>query len=955
MGRRWKKKRKDRGDGQKPGKFYDRTNRDQSGYTPQWQTNRRLEAYYAYQGLHNHYYDETSKSFRVCETDHEKEQERQKWMHTLKCILPASFRLGTDVDPILRDRLERELDEFVGKEMEITIDPKGGRRGPDNEAAAAAATKNDNGESKSQNEKTEGNNADATEKNDDNNNNNNNNDDMLVKKKLAPARKIPYIPHAYQLSIDRRTIRRNPGLEGFHEWLKVQTEAGFLTRQETVSMIPPIVLSVEPHHQVLDMCAAPGSKTSQILEIVSQTPSSQQDQPVEPTGCVVANDSDPKRAYMLVHQLKRINSPVAFVTSCDAQFFPLLKDKTDVQEGREGMFDRGMLFCEKKKIFSQQQQIRGSFSSFKCVSLLCVSVVSVGWCAMTTTVLSDVPCSGDGTMRKNPGVWKFWNAIGGLSLHPLQLAITLNGARLTKVGGYLCYSTCSQNPIENEAVVAELLRVTDGSLELVDKRPDMEGLLARPGWTTWRVLTENRSKRDAKNKNNKNNKKMQQRRRDWAKHKKRVWDETKGEEEENPQAKEEEAPKEEEKEKEEQEDKKAADGDNGEAENEPEKPFVPLGPPASWDEDALRNRALAEGLIEYKSYDEVVEKHRRRVRKSCFPPTKEEVSSMGLEKCLRCLPQDMDTGGFFVALFRKVKPLSKKARERSQKLAEEFRGDVARAQEDDSHVAKKMKVDDEPAKATEKKDEGTDEKPGDADATKADADSGAMDIDKEGKDKEAETKVLFRGKGKNRGDLGNENFIVNDDKIWAPLIEYYGFGKDFPRERFMSRSTGESKVMYFIGAPVKALMDKGLQDRITVINAGLKAFSRNADAEIVRYRICQEAIQFIAPYMDDRRKMSCDLDDFEKCLGEGAIKLNTLSTPLAEAIEKLQMGAFVLALRGYEGDVVKKMILVLWRCRGPSVNCLVSKIEKDGIRSKLRAYREEEAKLSKTETATTTN
>lgn len=35
---------------------------------------------------------------------------------------------------------------------------------------------------------------------------------------------------------------------------------GNITRQEAVSMLPPLFLDVEPHHVVLDMCAAPGSK-----------------------------------------------------------------------------------------------------------------------------------------------------------------------------------------------------------------------------------------------------------------------------------------------------------------------------------------------------------------------------------------------------------------------------------------------------------------------------------------------------------------------------------------------------------------------------------------------------------------------------------------------------------------------------------------------------------------------
>ena len=42
-------------------------------------------------------------------------------------------------------------------------------------------------------------------------------------------------------------------------------DAGLIARQELVSMIPPLFLDVQPDDIILDMCAAPGSKTSQIL------------------------------------------------------------------------------------------------------------------------------------------------------------------------------------------------------------------------------------------------------------------------------------------------------------------------------------------------------------------------------------------------------------------------------------------------------------------------------------------------------------------------------------------------------------------------------------------------------------------------------------------------------------------------------------------------------------------
>ena len=32
-------------------------------------------------------------------------------------------------------------------------------------------------------------------------------------------------------------------------------------------------------------------------------------------------------------------------------------------------------------------------------------------------ILCDVPCSGDGTLRKNPGIWKHWSPMDGNGLH----------------------------------------------------------------------------------------------------------------------------------------------------------------------------------------------------------------------------------------------------------------------------------------------------------------------------------------------------------------------------------------------------------------------------------------------------------------------------------------------------------------------------------------------------------
>lgn len=72
-------------------------------------------------------------------------------------------------------------------------------------------------------------------------------------------------------------------------------------------------------------------------------------------------------------------------------------------------------------------------------------------------ILVDVPCSSDGTMRKEPKVLHRWKVLNGLNHHGLQVSLLSRGIELLKPGGRLIYSTCSLNPMECEAVVQTAL------------------------------------------------------------------------------------------------------------------------------------------------------------------------------------------------------------------------------------------------------------------------------------------------------------------------------------------------------------------------------------------------------------------------------------------------------------------------------------------------------------------
>jgi len=227
------------------------------------------------------------------------------------------------------------------------------------------------------------------------------------------------------------------------------------------------------------MCAAPGSKAAQLLEMVhngeeARVRKSLKDHAkddgryaspdVEPvdaadlevdfgdngraTGLLIANDSDYKRSHMLIHQLKRLSSPNLIVTNHDATMYPSIKlppTPENPAHNRYLKFDR---------------------------------------------ILADVPCSGDGTTRKNANLWQDWNPGNALGLYITQVRILVRALQMLKPGGRVVYSTCSMNPVENEAVISSAIERCGGlaKVQLLPSDDKLPLLKRRPGLTDWTVM-----------------------------------------------------------------------------------------------------------------------------------------------------------------------------------------------------------------------------------------------------------------------------------------------------------------------------------------------------------------------------------------------------------------------------------------------------------------------------------
>ena len=203
-----------------------------------------------------------------------------------------------------------------------------------------------------------------------------------------------------------------------------RTEAfhtGKISIQDEASQLVAELVGVCPGDRVLDLCAAPGMKTSLLADDVGN-------------GLLVACDSSARRLETLQKLLPRLtaNTPAVRVVRLDATHPLPFRQK----------FDR---------------------------------------------ILVDAPCSGTGTLARNPEIkWRL--SVEDLErLRAIQRKILSNALSVLGPGGRLVYATCSLEPEENERVVESVLAGTAdcrllSRAELADELPKISPLIDARGY-----------------------------------------------------------------------------------------------------------------------------------------------------------------------------------------------------------------------------------------------------------------------------------------------------------------------------------------------------------------------------------------------------------------------------------------------------------------------------------------
>ena len=175
----------------------------------------------------------------------------------------------------------------------------------------------------------------------------------------------------------------------------LEHQLGYYYIQEIASMLPIIALEPKPEETILDLCSAPGSKTTQAAA------------KMENTGTIIANEVKFGRIKVLATNLQRCGVTNTIITKKD-----------------------GIALC--KKLAQENIQV--------------------------DKILVDAPCSGEGTIRSTPKTCHMWNPKTIKNLSKLQKALVSSAIEILKPNGKMIYSTCTHAPEENEEVVDFILK-----------------------------------------------------------------------------------------------------------------------------------------------------------------------------------------------------------------------------------------------------------------------------------------------------------------------------------------------------------------------------------------------------------------------------------------------------------------------------------------------------------------
>jgi 16S rRNA (cytosine967-C5)-methyltransferase len=217
------------------------------------------------------------------------------------------------------------------------------------------------------------------------------------------AELLPAFPHAAacELSPDGIVLGRkgDPGRDAHFL-------AGQYTVQDEASQLVVELLDPQPADQILDVCAAPGTKTSGIAERLGEA------------GGVLALDRHSNRLNLVGRNARRLGLKGINTLVRDATR-PL--DDLPTAPGESPASDR--------EPFDR--------------------------------VLVDAPCSGIGALRRNPDArWRV-RAHDPAKLANVQRSILTNAAQVVRPGGTLVYSTCTLMREENDEVIDDFLAQHD--------------------------------------------------------------------------------------------------------------------------------------------------------------------------------------------------------------------------------------------------------------------------------------------------------------------------------------------------------------------------------------------------------------------------------------------------------------------------------------------------------------